>query len=107
MKKFKQFLRKYKWYRWCKENSVKAHILLSVAISLSMWVFLLKNPIDIAILYSFIVLVTASLLKETWDVLKPNPTGFSAVDLFINFWSWVIGTIVSAVIYAIGFSILN
>ena len=86
MKKFKQFLRKYKWYRWCEANSVKAHIIFISAIAQSYWIYLLSNPIDEAQAYMFLTVLVASLIKELADT---GDTGFSGEDMMVDMLTWL------------------
>ena len=89
MKKFKQFLRKYKWYRWCEANSVKAHIIFSTIIAQSFWFFNLFNYLDESVIYSLLFSSAFFIGKELADI---GDTGFSGKDLFINYMTWCVVT---------------
>ena len=90
MKKFKQFLRKYKWYRWCEANDVKAHMLLISIIAQSYWVYLIWFPIDTAQLYMLATVLVCSIAKVLSDI---GDTGFSGLG-------WFIGWIAAGVLFA-------
>ena len=96
MKKFKQFLRKYKWYRWCEANSIKAHIIFSTIIAQSFWIYLIFKHVDEAIMYGFITSTILFILKELFDI---GDTGFSLYDLFINYLTWVVVMLINIVIF--------
>ena len=95
MKKFKQFLRKYKWYRWCEANDVKAHMLLISIIAQSYWVYLIWFPIDTAQLYMLATVLVCSIAKELSDI---GDTGFSGVDMAVNLFTWLVWAVLQSVV---------
>ena len=98
MKKFKQFLRKYKWYRWCEANSVKAHIIFSTIIAQSFWFFNLFNYLDESVIYSLLFSSVLFIGKELADI---GDTGFGWKDLFINYLSWGNATLINIFLWSL------
>ena len=95
MQNFKQFLRKYKWYRWCEANDVKAHMLLISIIAQSYWVYLIWFPIDTAQLYMLATVLVCSIAKELSDI---GDTGFSGVDMAVNLFTWLVWAVLQSVV---------
>ena len=78
-------------YRWCKENSAEAHILLSIVLSISFSVARVWLPWQLAIAVSLLFCSTFYFGKEYFDQYRPNGTGFDWGDIKIDYVAWVVG----------------
>ena len=95
MKNLKQFLRKYKWYRWCEANDIRAHMLFISIIAQSYWVYLIWFPIDTAQIYMLGTVLVCSIAKELSDI---STTGFSGVDMAVNLFTWLVWAVLQSVV---------
>ena len=76
-------------YQWCKDNSVQAHIVLSVILSLS-YSALYSYGWFIALPISFIFCSMFYFGKEYFDEYRPNGTGFDWADIEVDYVSYAI-----------------
>ena len=78
MKQIKEFLRRYKWYRWCEANDLKAHYYVAQYIAfLSATISLFVN--DNIITSAVIGAIASSLLIVLKELL--DDTGFNKTDI--------------------------
>jgi hypothetical protein len=90
---------------WCYANSVKAHIIGSTILSFTMWFFYPFVSIFMAVLLSLLLSSLIFFAKELVDKYGKRKTGFSWVDLFVNYLSWGISTWAQLWAFGIGFEL--
>ena len=98
MKRIKEFLRKFRWYRWCEANDTAAHIVFSAGLAQSFWLFNLLSDLDKSALFSFIFSSALFVGKELGDM---STTGFGWKDLLVNYATWTGATITNILIWCI------
>jgi len=96
-----------KCYKWCTTNSVKAHIVISATLSQYFWFALIVSPLDEAIIGSLAFCSFFFILKEVLDKFTLQKTGFSFEDLFINYLTWLVVTLVNIAIFVTISNIIN
>ena len=101
------YLNKQKWYNWCKENSIAAHLIGAafIGLILSVLYFFMNDCLVIGI--SFLVITILSCIKEWTDCIKPNPTGWDWMDILYNYLGWICGSVIGYVLFIIIIVIYN
>lgn len=95
------YLGKQKWYQWCQENDIYAHLIGGFILTLLTILYCFLWGFKVAFIVSLLGSSLLFFCKELGDMIKPNPTGFDWNDIKADYAGWIIGTWFSFVVYGI------